>query len=293
MSRWFIVRVLGLLVLSLGIFILPMQSVNAAEIGLIEAIQQRGYLTVGLPPYDTPPAYYLDAESRQLEGFDVDLARGLARALGVELRFDRESTSFNNLVVRAGHDEFDIAIGKLGQSYERLSDAFPIQYLRLRHALLVNRQFLTSLGVEPSDPLFADIFRNSSMRIGGISGSTGETGVRLNFPSSEFVGFSDWDSAQESLMQPDIPDSRVEPLDAIYRDATEIKRIVYQNPVLTLDYVPVIMDDVYEEGSIYLSSAGRDAFSAFIPFYLRNEWGEIKDDREIMNEYSSYYYPVS
>ena len=94
-------------------------------------------------------------------------------------------------------------------------------------------------------------------------------------------------------MQPDIPDSRVEPLDAIYRDATEIKRIVYQNPVLTLDYVPVIMDDVYEEGSIYLSSAGRDAFSAFIPFYLRNEWGEIKDDREIMNEYSSYYYPVS
>ena len=279
--------------LLLAVFILPMHSVHAAEIGFIEAIQQRGYLSVGLPPYDTPPAYYVDPESRQLEGFDIDLARGLAKALGVEVRFDRESTSFNNLVVRAGRDDFDIAIGKLGQSYSRLSDAFPIQYLRLRHALLVNRQFLSSLGIEPSDPSFGDIFRKSSMRIGGISGSTSETGVGLYFPSSEFVGFSDWDAVQASLMHSDSADSGIESLDAIYRDATEIKKIVYQNPVLTLDFVTIIMDDVVEEGSIYLSSAGRDAFSAFIPFYLRNGWGEVKDDRQIINEYSSYYYPAS
>ena len=111
---------------------------NAAN-DFVDAIQGRGYLKAGLPPYNTPPAYYLDENSDELQGYDVDLARTLASKLGVDIQFDRSSTSFNNLVERVGIGDFDIAIGKLGLTYNRLFDAFPIQYLSFRHAFLANR----------------------------------------------------------------------------------------------------------------------------------------------------------
>ena len=56
----------------------------AAENKFIDAIQQRGYLNVGIPPYNTPPAYYLDPDTKQLKGYDIDLARGLADKVGVD-----------------------------------------------------------------------------------------------------------------------------------------------------------------------------------------------------------------
>ena len=290
----FLSRILGLLVFILGVFALPsVPEGHAAEIGFIDAIQQRGYLRVGLPPYDTPPAYYIDPESQQLVGFDVDLARGLAKALDVELRFDRESSSFNELVARVGRDEFDMAIGKLGQTYSRLANAFPIQYLHLRHALLADRQFIASLGVDPDDPDFGNALMKSSMRIGSIENSTWEVGVDMYFPNANFVAFSDWSSSQSALLISEPAISQNSSIDAIYRDATEIKKIVYDNPALTLDYVPVILDDIFEECSIYFSESGYRAFSAFVPFYLDNSWGSIKDDQELIQEYNAYYYPAS
>ena len=52
----------------------PLQ-VNAVN-NFVESIQRRGYLKVGLPPYNTPPAYYIDSESKELTGYDVDFAIG-------------------------------------------------------------------------------------------------------------------------------------------------------------------------------------------------------------------------
>ena len=292
-TRW-IVRMVGLLFILVGAFLLPVQPACAdAEIDFIDTIQQRGYLTVGLPPYESPPAYYIDSESQELEGFDVELVRGLAQALGVGVQFDRESTSFNDLVARVGRNEFDMAIGKLGKTYQRLVDAFPIQYLHLRHALLVNRQFIASLAVDSGHPSFGHVLSQSPMRIGSIADSTWQTGVGLHFPNSEFVGFTDWDSAQAALVEDRGASGRSQSVDAIYRDLTEIKKIIYRDPVLTLDFVPVVMDDVFEDGSIFLSQAGYEAFSAFVPFYLDAEWGEIKSDQDILEEFSSYYFSAS
>ena len=65
-----------------ALLLFPLQ-VSAAENSFIDEIQQRGFLKVGLPPYNTPPAYYLDPGSEDLQGYDVDLATGLAEKLGL------------------------------------------------------------------------------------------------------------------------------------------------------------------------------------------------------------------
>ena len=45
---------------------------DAAENSFINAIQDRGFLRVGLPPYNTPPAYYLDPKTKELRQQNLD-----------------------------------------------------------------------------------------------------------------------------------------------------------------------------------------------------------------------------
>ena len=265
------------------LFLSPLDA-NAAN-DFVRAIQERGYLKVGLPPYNTPPAYYLEENSDELQGYDVDFARTLASKLGVDIQFDRSSTSFNNLVERVGNGDFDIAIGKLGLTYNRLFDAFPIQYLSFRHAFLANRGFVASLGVDPDDPRFGEILKNSTIRIGSIKNSTWETEAKANFPNAKFVGFKNWPAAKKALFQKDSV------IDAIYRDSTEIKPIVYAQPDLSLEYVPILFDELIDRKSIYLSQEGRLGLEDSIDMTLRREWGGIKTDINILDEFQSFYLP--
>jgi len=265
------------------LFLSPLDA-NAAN-DFVRAIQERGYLKVGLPPYNTPPAYYLEENSDELQGYDVDFARTLASKLGVDIQFDRSSTSFNNLVERVGNGDFDIAIGKLGLTYNRLFDAFPIQYLSFRHAFLANRGFVASLGVDPDDPRFGEILKNSTIRIGSIKNSTWETEAKANFPNATFVGFKNWPAAKKALFEKDSV------IDAIYRDSTEIKPIVYAQPDLSLEYVPILFDELIDRKSIYLSQQGRLGLEDSIDMTLRREWGGIKTDINILDEFQSFYLP--
>jgi len=265
------------------LFLSPLDA-NAAN-DFVRAIQERGYLKVGLPPYNTPPAYYLEENSDELQGYDVDFARTLASKLGVDIQFDRSSTSFNNLVERVGNGDFDIAIGKLGLTYNRLFDAFPIQYLSFRHAFLANRGFVASLGVDPDDPRFGEILKKSTIRIGSIKNSTWETEAKANFPNATFVGFKNWPAAKKALFEKDSV------IDAIYRDSTEIKPIVYAQPDLSLEYVPILFDELIDRKSIYLSQEGRLGLEDSIDMTLRREWGGIKTDINILDEFQSFYLP--
>ena len=267
-----------------SLFFLSPPDANAAN-DFVRAIQERGYLKVGLPPYNTPPAYYLEENSDELQGYDVDFARTLASKLGVDIQFDRSSTSFNNLVERVGNGDFDIAIGKLGLTYNRLFDAFPIQYLSFRHAFLANRGFVASLGVDPDDPRFGEILKNSTIRIGSIKNSTWETEAKANFPNATFVGFKNWPAAKKALFEKDSV------IDAIYRDSTEIKPIVYAQPDLSLEYVPILFDELIDRKSIYLSQEGRLGLEDSIDMTLRREWGGIKTDINILDEFQSFYLP--
>lgn len=279
-----------LLSVAFAILFLNPSCVYAAENSFINEIQQRGFLKVGIPPYNTPPAYYLESGSGDLRGFDIELARGLANKLGVDVKFDRSSTSFNQLVKRVGAGDFDIAIGKLGLTYKRLFDAFPIQYLSFRHALLADRSFIASLGIDPGDPEFGSQLRLARMRIGSLEDSMYDSESKENFPNSEFIGFKDWSEAKNALINKDA-DSDLPKIDALYRDSTEIKSVVYSQPSLSLNYVPILFDNIVDRKSIYFSQKGKLGLQDFVDQYLKEEWGGIKSDTDILNEFQSYYLP--
>ena len=259
------------------------QSVNAIEIEYIQEIQDRGYIKVGIPPYRTPPFYYVDQNTNQLSGYDVEIAKDFASKLGVEVEFDRKSKSFNDLVRRAGANEIDLAIGKLGTTYKRMKNAHPHEYMNFRHAILSNRKSISALqGNIPNDK-FAKVLLNSNIRIGFIANSAYSTYAAALFPNAVRKGYENWPKAKEALLNGEI--------DGLYRDATEIKKIVYQKPSLSLEYVPVLIDDLVDQKSIYVSTKANMAIGSVLDYYLGKEI-KIKSDTEIMNEFMSFYQPL-
>ena len=265
------------------IFQFSAQPSFAAEIEYMQKIIDRGTLKVGLPPYTTPPFYYNDPRTGELKGYDVQIARDFAGMLGVDAEFDRSSVSFNDLVRRAGAGDFDISIGKLGTTYRRMSDAHPHEYMNFRHAILSNRKSIASIQGNIPDEQFAKVLLDSKIKIGYIADSAYDTFAQRYFPNADRIGYKNWDACKKALF-----DGKV---DGIYRDATEVKKIVYQMPSLSLDYVPVLFEDVIDQKSIYTSTEAETQIGSTLDYFLSREV-KIQSDAQIMESFYDFYRPT-
>ena len=264
-------------ILSIGLNVNPSYAV---EIEYYQKILDRGYLNVGIPPYDTPPYYYYDNETKQMEGIDIDIVRQFANNIGVEAVFDKDSETYNGLLKRTGAGEFDLTIGKLSTFYKRMEDAHPHEYMTFRHALLANRRVISKIQGQIPNEKLTPVLTSSKIKIGFIEDSSyGEFANQL-FPNATKLGLKDWESCKKALI-----DKKV---DAIYRDATEVKKIVYEEPNLSLDFVPILFDDKLDHISMYVSSKVNPDLSPMLDFYITKELG-IKSDKQIMEEYECFF----
>jgi cyclohexadienyl dehydratase len=94
--------------LGLALLALVFATAAGADPSRLEQILQRGVLRVGTTG-DYRPFTALDKASGAYSGFDIDLARSLADALGVRVEF--EPTSWPTLAKDFDAGAFDIAMG--------------------------------------------------------------------------------------------------------------------------------------------------------------------------------------
>ena len=130
------------------------------------------------------------------------------------------------------------------------------------------------------DSQFARVLLDSNISLGFIGRSAYDTYANALFPNAKKIGYDDWKKCKEALFAGEV--------DGIYRDATEIKKIVYQEPTLSLDFVPVLFEDIVDQKSIYLSTEAEDWH--ILNYYLAKEVS-IKDDTEIIEEFPEFYKP--
>ena len=264
-------------ILSIGSIVNPSYAV---EIEYYQKILDRGYFNVGIPPYDTPPYYYYDKKTKKMEGIDIDIVRKFANNIGVEAVFDKDSDTYNGLLKRTGAGEFDLTIGKLSTFYKRMEDAHPHEYMTFRHALLANRRVISKIQGQIPNEKLTPVLTSSNIKIGFIEDSSyGEFANEL-FPNATKLGLKNWESCKKALI-----DKKV---DAIYRDATEVKKIVYEEPNLSLDFVPILFDDKLDHISMYVSSKVNPDLSPMLDYYITKELG-IKSDKQIMEEYECFF----
>ena len=152
--------------------------------------------------------------------------------------------------------------------------------MNFRQSLLANRSFLSNFSNIPKENLGPQILK-SNIKVGFIANSSYETAAYQLMPNAIKKGFSSWDECKKALLKGEV--------DAIYRDATEIKKFVYKDPNLSIKFVPVLFDDIKDTISIYLSTEANTAMSDVLDFYLAEE--EIKTDTQILNDFADYYKP--
>ena len=92
------------------------QETAASAGGLLEEIQAKGTLTVGIEG-TYPPYTYHDESSDELTGYDVEIARAIAGKLGVEAKF--VETKWDSIIAGLDAERYDVIINQVGITAER------------------------------------------------------------------------------------------------------------------------------------------------------------------------------
>ena len=106
--------------------------------GTLDEIQKRGKLRVGMEPGYMP--FELTNQKGEIIGFDVDMAKRMAKAMGVELEL--VSTAWDGIIPALLTDKFDVIMSGMTLTQERnMSINFAQPYILIGQTILVNKKF--------------------------------------------------------------------------------------------------------------------------------------------------------
>ncbi len=142
---------------------------------------------------DTPPFYMHDHLGR-LFGFDVELAFDIGRKLGVDVVFNREAKTYEDVIFRVANRKADIGISNLSRTRRRaLKVNFTNPYVTLYHALLINR--LKTAHTQ------ADLkwLNSSNVALGVVTGTAFVGFAQRDYPNVQIVQYSKWGQAADDV----------------------------------------------------------------------------------------------
>ncbi len=204
----------------------------------IARIRQRGELVVAMLATDTPPFFY--EKDGQLVGLEVDLAKAIARELKVEVRFNREAKSFNEVVDMVAQRRADLGVSKLSRTLARAQIVYFSQpYLTLNHALVLNRVAFARLA---NNERVDDTVRQYRGTLGVIAKSSFSDFAKNNFPKAKVIEYPNWNDVLNAVNKGEVTGA--------YRDEFEIKRLLKDNPTAALTLRTVTLKDLDDTLSI-------------------------------------------
>jgi ABC-type amino acid transport substrate-binding protein len=189
-------------------------------------------LVIAMLATDTPPFFY--EKNGELVGLEVDLAKSIAQALNVEVRFNREAKSFNEVVDLVAQRRADLGISKLSRTLTRAQMVhFSQPYLSLNHSLLINRVAFARLA---SNMRIEDAIRQYSGSLGVISRSSFADFAKSNFSKAKVTEYPNWKEVLKAVNTGEVM--------AAYRDEFEIKRLLKETPSAALTLRTVTLKDL-------------------------------------------------
>ena len=149
----------------------------AAHADRLDDIKKSGVLRVAA--FDSnPPFGFIDPQSKQLEGLDIDYAKAIASQLGVKLEL--QPTNPANRVPLLVANKVDLVLANFTITTERAQQVnFSTPYFASGQQFIVKKGTLKS-----QDEL-------NSWRVGVDKGTTNETVLRAKFPGAKVVAYDD------------------------------------------------------------------------------------------------------
>ncbi|MCJ2140307.1 ABC transporter substrate-binding protein [Methylobacterium sp. E-066] len=152
-------------------------SVGAAQADRLDDIKKAGVLRVAA--FDSnPPFGFVDPNTKQIAGLDVDYAKAIADKIGVKL--DLRPTNPANRIPLLTSGKVDLVLANFTITEERAKQLdFSIPYFASGQQFLAKKGTLTA-----PDQL-------NGLRIGADKGTTNEIVLRRDFPKATVVAFDD------------------------------------------------------------------------------------------------------
>jgi polar amino acid transport system substrate-binding protein len=200
------------------LLLLPLLLAGCSTLGLgpsaspgTDRILARGELRVGTS--GNQPPFSMTTRTGELIGLDVDLARALGRALGVETRL--VAMPFQDLLPSLAKGDVDLVLSGLTMSPERnLRVAFAGPYFVSGKAVLTKSASLA----EADDP--EDV--NRPVRMTALAGSTSEQFVERDLPRVDLRPATDYDAAVRMVLAGEV--------DALLADYPICVLALFQHP---------------------------------------------------------------
>ncbi len=176
------IKLLSVCCLALGL-LLPL----TATADVLDEIQQRGVLRVGLEPGYMP--FELTNQRGEIIGFDVDIARRMANAMGVKLEL--VSTAWDGIIPALLTDKFDIIMSGMTLTQERnLSVNFANPYIVVGQTILIRKEIADEV------KSYRDL-NDAKYKVASKLGTTGEQAVKRMIPRAEYISF---ETEQEAVL---------------------------------------------------------------------------------------------
>ncbi len=177
----------GFLVL-LATFALVGMIFNLASAGALDDIQKRGTLRVGTEPGYMP--FELTNQKGEIIGFDVDMAKRMAKAMGVKLEL--VSTAWDGIIPALLTKKFDILMSGMTLTQERnLSINFAQPYIVIGQSLLMSKKLVGKV------KSYKDL-NNAKFTVGSKLGTTGEQATKRMIPRAKYISY---ETEQEGVLE--------------------------------------------------------------------------------------------
>lgn len=219
----------------------------------------------------------IQAGPEKLCGFDVESAVAIARALDVDLEFDRSATTFNGVVDLVYEHKADLAISKLSRTLPRgVKVLYTDPYIIMRQGLLMSRVQLVQQS-KNRNPL--EVIRGLSGDVGVIQGSSYAKWLPERFPNATLKEYPQWDDAIAALIDGDLVGA--------YRDELEVKRIVKTRPNVALELQTVALTDT-RDALAMITAQDSPHLLAFLNQYISDQEIYLNVD-ELLDKYSDFF----
>jgi len=184
---------------------LPIHQAAADEPAVFPDIQRildAGTLRVALLAKDAAPMIMTDADGAPA-GSEPDLARDLAKKLGVSVTFVRTAETYDDVVDIVARKEADIAVSYLSGGVDRARYVFFSKpYIQQSGQLVYNRARFAGLkreyGIDEL-PAIADLPIATELQVGVVAGSVYATNLERDFPTSRLRRFESLDEMMAAV----------------------------------------------------------------------------------------------
>jgi len=224
----------------------------------INEIQRRGELVVGLYYKDMPP-FFMTNDQGKLYGIDIELARDIARVLGVKVKFNREAKTYQQLFELVAQNKVDVVISKFSMTFDRAQVIrYTEPYVTFRRALLVNSTYATKKGIKdyPMDHL-----RTAKVKVGVRAKTSYVEFANQLFKNAEIVQYEEWKSVVNALKEGEV-------MAALY-DENEVIKSVRKNSNIALFASVYILKDQKDYIAMALPR-GSNQLLEWLNFYLKS-----------------------